>query len=178
MLWTIVGISLAAELWVRTCGDSNIPFYHLYILVEYLFLLKIFQILLTHYVKNSVWKNLNFGFIVIWIFNVLLYQGWHAYPDYIHALEAFIILVLVLTWFTKMLKEKVVKNPEKTFEFWMCSGQMLFFSGNFLLFLFSNFLLSADDPVYMAVWIIHLILNLMLYSIYTIAIIWVKRTIK
>lgn len=116
--------------------------------------------------------------MIIWIVNVLIGEGWWGYPDYIHALEAVLILVIVLWWLLKMLKEKIISQPERTFEFWLCAGLLVFFSGNFLLFVFSNFLLTTDTEVYMAIWKVHSALIISLYLIYTIALLWVKRTTK
>lgn len=178
MLWVIISISFSAELWVHQFGNSNMPFYHVYILVEYLFLLKIFSLLFDNYIGSKVWILISIGFILTWIGNLVFIQDWYTFPDYIHALEAIIILILIALWFVKMLKEKIIKRPERTFEFWMCSGLFLFFSGNFLLFLFSKFLMTIDMVSYDAIWIIHTILNLILYIMYTIAILWVKKTTK
>lgn len=178
MLWFIIVISLSGELWVHTLGKSNMLFYHIYILIEYLFLLNIFRLLFNEYLSAKMWQILAIGFTLIWIGNISIHKGWSVFPDYIHTLEAIIILVLVTLWFHKMLKEKTILNPEKTFEFWICTGLLFFFSGNFLLFIFSNFLMTIDMTFYEAIWKVHIILNLMLYSMYSIAILWVKKTIK
>lgn len=178
MLWFIIVISLSGELWVHTLGKSNMLFYHIYILIEYLFLLNIFRLFFNEYLSTKTWQILAIGFTLIWIGNISIDKGWSAFPDYIHTLEAIIILVLVTLWFHKMLKEKTILNPEKTFEFWICTGLLFFFSGNFLLFVFSNFLMTIDMTSYEPIWKIHIVLNLMLYSMYSIAILWVKKTIR
>ena len=178
LLWLIIVISFSGELWVHTVGKTNLAFYHVYILVEYLLLLTIFKALLNHSMNDNVWKVLAVGFTVIWIGNFSINRGWSTLPDYIHALEAVIILSLVAFWFIKMLKEKITLNPEKTFEFWMCSGLLLFFSGNFLLFLFSEFLMTIEMAAYEAIWKVHITLNIILYIMYSIAILWIKKTTK
>ena len=40
------------------------------------------------------------------------------------------ILALVVKWFLKMLAEKVIASPIRTFEFWMCAGVLIYFVGN------------------------------------------------
>lgn len=178
MLWAIVLISFSAELWIKASNMSNIPFFHTYILVEYLLLLKIFKGMFKGSVKDIIWLTLAFGFSLIWLINVFTGQGWWAFPHYIHAFEAVIIIGLVIAWFSKMLREKVISNPEKTFEFWMCAGLLVFFSGNFILFIFSEFLLTIEMAAYEAIWKVHCILIILLYLLYTFALLWVKRMIK
>lgn len=178
LLWSIVVISLSGEAWLKNTGQSNLPFFHVYILFEYLLILQIFRHLFKDHVKKITWLILASGFLFIWLFNVFLGEGIWGFPDYIHALEAVIILALVFKWFANMLKEKIILNPEKTFEFWFCAGLLLFFSGNFLLFIFSEFLLSIEQSAYDVIWKIHCILIILLYLIYSIALLWVKKTVK
>jgi len=178
MLWVIILISFSGRAWTLSTQEANTPFFHVYILAEYIMLLQIFRNMFGHVFRKRLWLILTSSFMIIWIVNVLIGEGWWGYPDYIHALEAVLILVIVLWWLLKMLKEKIISQPERTFEFWLCAGLLVFFSGNFLLFVFSNFLLTTDTEVYMAIWKVHSALIISLYLIYTIALLWVKRTTK
>ncbi len=178
MLWCIVLISFSGEAWVRTTGESNLPFFHVYILVEYLLLMQVFRLLFAGAVGKRFWAVLAIGFAVVWVINILAGEGWWGFPDYIRALEAIIILVVVSLWFRKMLREKKVLQPERTFPFWMFAGLLLFFSGNFLLFIFPKFLINTGKEVFEAIWIVNAILNILLYTLYTIALLWVRRTVK
>ncbi|MEP0266025.1 hypothetical protein [Dokdonia sp.] len=176
LLWSIVIISFSGRLWTIQTQESNLPFFYIYILIEYLILLHFFRILLK--IKNSSWLFLTVGFTITWCINICTGKGWWAFPDYIHALEAIIIITLVILWFIKMLKEKTIAQPYKTFEFWICAGLLIFFSGNFLLFVFPKFILNTGNEVFLAIWKVNNILNILLYSIYTIALLCVKRRIR
>ena len=178
MLWAIVIISLSGEAWQILTVKNNLPFFHTYILIEYLLLIQVFKNIFRESVKKRIWWLLSLGFVLIWVFNVTIGEGWWVFPDYIHILEAIIILIFISIWFLKMLREKEISNPEQTFEFWMCTGLLVFFSGNFLLFVFTNFLLKTDMAVYEAIWKVHCILIILLYILYTVALLWVKKTIK
>jgi len=154
------------------------PFFHSYILVEFLLFLMVFKHIFNQSIKNYIWWILATAFTILWVINIFTGQGWWGFPDYIHAVEAVIILALIVKWFLKMLKEKKVANPERTFEFWMCTGLLIFFTGNFLLFIFSKFLVDAGAEIFKAIWMINSILILLLYICYTIALLWVKKTVK
>lgn len=121
---------------------------------------------------------LSIGFIVVWLINVITGEGWLGFPSYIHALEAIIILILVVRWFLKMLHEKTIARPAKAFEFWFCAGLLTYFTGNFLLFLFPKFIINAGKEVFIAIWKMNCILIIILYSAYTVAFLWVKKTAK
>lgn len=178
LLWCIIVVSFSGRIWNVITKESNLPFFYIYILIEYIFLLQIFRMLFKQSSKNIRWLFLTIGFSIVWIINVCIGQGWWAFPDYIHALEAIIIIILVILWFIKMLKEKIILQPYKTFEFWLCAGLLIFFSGNFLLFVFPKFILNAGNEVFLAIWKVNAVLNILLYLLYTIALLWVKKTVK
>jgi len=178
LLWSILIISFVGDVWLRFTEKSNMPFFHVYILVEYLMFVKIFHHILGPKHKTSKWYILAFAFTSIWIVNVMIGEGWWGFPDYIHALEALVILGLVFLWFAKMLQEKKILRPEQTFEFWMCSGLLIYFSGSFLLFLFPKFLIKTGPEIFDAIWEVTSILIILLYILYTVALLWVKKTIK
>lgn len=178
LLWVIIIISFTGDFWFRSTGRNNMPFFHLYILAEYLIFMKIFQLMLQNSIQTGTWIFLATSFIVIWLINVFIGEGWWGFPDYIHALEAVVILGLIFIWFSKMLRERKILHPERTFEFWMCAGLLIYFTGNFLLFLFPKFLMDAGPEIFNAIWKVTCILILLLYIFYTVALLWVKKTIK
>ena len=184
LLWLILIISFSGRIWTLetdlwTRKTNNMPFFHVYILVEYLMLLQIFRLFFKGSIKDRIWLLLAVGFTVFWLINVLVLEGWWAFPDYIHVLEVVVMLVIISVWFRKMLKEKVILKPERTFEFWVCAGLVIFFSGNLLLFIFPKFMLdSAWNGMFKAIWRLNSVLIILLYIIYTIALLWVKKKVK
>ena len=178
MLVFIVIVSFSGRIWTIVRMESNLPFFYVYILGEFLFLLQIFRIMFGKKIKNLIWISLATGFTILWFINVLLGEGWWVFPDYIRGLEAIIVLVLIILWFLKMLKEKIILYPYKTFEFWISAGLLIFFSGNFLVFTFSKILLNAGKEVFEAIWEVNSVLIVLLYLFYTVGLLWIKKTVK
>jgi hypothetical protein len=179
LLWCIVMISFSGDWYRKLDGiNNNMPFFHIYILVEYLLLLQIFRFMYGKDISLRTWWGLSIGFILTWIVNTIIGEGWWGFPDYIHALEAIVIIILVIRWFLKMLREKSIAQPSKTFEFWLCAGLLIFFTGNFLLFLFPKFLINTGKEVFEAIWQMNCILIIITYLLYTVAILWAKKTVK
>jgi hypothetical protein len=106
LLWMIVLVSFSGEIWNLITKKDNTPFFHSYILLEYLMVMQIYKHLFKEHVKSHIWTILSIGFVCVWMGNVLFGEGIWGFPDYIHALEALIILILVFKWFAFMLKEK------------------------------------------------------------------------
>ena len=177
MLWFIVVISFSSRLWTMYTGGNNLPLYYLYILGECLLLLHIFKIMFSN-PGNHWWRMAMIGFTIIWMVDICTGKGWWVFPDYIRTLEASIVIVIVVAWFLKMLREKKILQPAKTFEFWMSAGLLIFFSGNFLLFAFPRVMLDAGKEVFEAIWIVHAILNIILYLMYSIALLWIKKIVR
>jgi len=178
LLWFIVVISFSGRAWALITSSNNLPFFYTYILGELIMLLLIFRLMFNTGIRDRYWATLLVGFSLIWLINVSIGQGWWAFPDYIRALEATIVLIIIILWFLKMLREKIILQPYKTFEFWLCAGLLIFFSGNFLLFVFPKYILTAGEEVFEAIWKVNAILNILLYLMYTIALLWVKKTVK
>jgi len=178
LLWSTLVISFTSRIWVRTTDFNNMPFFHTYILVELILFLVVFKFMLGETVKNHIWWMLAIGFFVLWVINIFAGQGWWGFPDYVHAAEAVVILSLVIRWILKLLKEKKIAQPEKTFEFWLCVGLLIVFSGNFLLFLFPKFLVNTGKDLFQAIWTINGVLILLQYLSYTTALLWVRKTAK
>ncbi len=178
LIWYIVIISISGEVWHKMTGKNNMPFFHLYILIEYLMMIQIFRILFGGSMRHIVWNFLMGVFLIIWLINVFAGEGWWGFPDYIHALEAIIILSILIKWFMKMFRERKIQHPEKTFEFWFCAGLLIFFSGNLLLFMFPKFLIDAGNEVFDAIWKVNCLLIILLYLMYTVALLWVRKTAK
>lgn len=174
----IILVSFSGRLWSMYMTKNNLPFFHSYVLLEYLFLLNIFSQFYQSQWRKSVWLLLGSIFTLAWILNITIFSSIWIYPDVILALEAIVIIILVIGYFRKMLKEKKVRQPARTFPFWVGSGLLLYFSGNFLLFVFSNFVKDLDSEVFQAVWMVHTLLVILLYLMYTTGLLCIHKTNK
>ncbi len=178
MLWAIAAISVSGRLWTLSGHTNNLPFFHLYILVEGSFLLFLFRQLLGTSLHPWLWKTMIFGFVAFWLFNGIWGEGWLGYPAAVHALEALLVLSVAVSWFAKVLREKEVRNIQQTFAFWLCTGLLVFFSTNLLIFLFSTFIVAQSSIVFKTLWGLHAVLAILLYLIYSFALVCAVKTPK
>jgi len=96
----------------------------------------------------------------------------------VRALEGMLLMVFSVHWFLKILKEKQVRYPAQTFAFWMCTGILIYYAGNLVLFLFSSFVMQQKAVLFKAIWEVHAILVIFLYLTYTVGFLCVNRTPK
>lgn len=175
LLWVVSTCSTVGDIWTHVIASNNLPFFHVYIVLEYILLIIIFSYILEVKRKLRFVLSFTIPFATLWLLNVFAGDGIWNHPTYIHVLEAAIIVRFALTWFLKVLREKKILSPAKTFAFWMCTGLLMFFSANILLFIFTTFIIAQSDAVFMAIWGVHAILVILLYLTYTIAILWARK---
>lgn len=156
-------------------AKNNMPLFHLYLLVEGSFLIVIFSKLLRGFIHELFQRVALFIYASYWLVNVIFGDGLLGYPTTILAVEALLLIVLASDWFFKVLKERKLTNPARTFGFWLSTGVLIFFSGNLLLFFFSNYIFNMEHHVFRAIWDIHALLVLIIHVHYIIAILWARK---
>jgi hypothetical protein len=85
-------------------------------------------------------------------------------------IESVVVLFLVLSFFYSTLKNLTTTHLERQPMFWLSTGLFIYFSGDIIIFIFSNYMLSYSEQFNTEVWFIHSILNIILYIFYTLAI--------
>lgn len=94
-------------------------------------------------------------------------------PD-LQVTEDCLLLLLVALYFRQLLSEMLVKQLEREPMFWVSTGLFIYCLGNIQIALFSNYLLQHySRQLNSAVWNIHLLLILVLYGCYAIAL-WMR----
>ncbi len=167
----LIGLNqLAAAIVSDVLLKSNLPLYHLYILMEgiciFLLYTKRFQgSLKTN--KTVIWAIGGFASVVV--VNGIFIQGIFALPNWSRSLESILIIGVSLYYFYFIFKEGKIKYLDRSFWFWMSSGLLIYFSSNLMLFVFTNMLTHRNDQLFLGVWSIHAVLNVVLYGFYTLA---------
>ncbi|RYU78045.1 hypothetical protein [Hymenobacter persicinus] len=87
-----------------------------------------------------------------------------------HSIESITLLVLALLYLYKLSHGTAVRQLEREPMFWVSAGVLLYFAGDVLIFIFSNYLLQQySRAVNIQVWAVHAVLFMILCSCYTIA---------
>ncbi len=160
-------INTAATIMARVFHTNNSPITHIYTAIEMTMLVWFYKNLLE--IKSSKkWYNiLQIAFILICIVNAVFFQSIYTYCSYTRSLESIICMLFALNYFAKIASAdtRVLKDAG----FYFNTGIFLYFSGAFMLFVFSNFLVvKLSKPDFLIIWNIHACLFLLMYIFFTI----------
>ncbi len=141
---------------------NNLPFFHLYAIIEFSFLGVIFYRVFTRpSFKKAIIVTI-IAFAAFAVINALFIQSIYEFNTIARAVESFLLILLALLFFYKVFQESTVKRLERYPMFWISSGILVYFCGSFFLFIFSNYILGQSGDMLHAYWGIHSTLNIVL----------------
>jgi hypothetical protein len=168
-------VSAAFVFMGRILHINNMPLVHLYTPIEIVFFCWFYTKILWGPEKKrllSIWLPLLFT--VFCIIN-LRYQSIYTYSSYTRSVEALICILLALNYFARMAAyDNEKKNASKP-ELYFNSGIFLYFSGGFMLFVFSNLVLNLPPGNYAVILVIYSALVLCMYLLFSVAFILCKK---
>lgn len=159
-----------SEWWLHFAGSNNLPFYHLYIIIEVTFLALIYNSYLKKHRFRKLIPIITISFILFYLLNMVwdLDKMW-VYSTYERAIEAVIILLFAGSFFIYVYREEKIMYLQKTSGFWISGGLILYFASNLLLFVFSELVYMQELELFESIWEMHAVLTILLYIFYSIA---------
>lgn len=159
---------------------NNMPVVHFYTLLEFCLLISIFHFSNKAFGSKKLYILILGGIIGVFIGNVLLYQGIWEGNSFMRSIEGVAMIVASLYYFFDLLKRLDTPNPGQTFSFWISIAMLVYFGGNLLLFIYFNKIqdIGAQSThakeLMLQIGLIGYILNIFLYSLYSIALLCKK----
>ncbi|WP_198555185.1 hypothetical protein [Siphonobacter sp. SORGH_AS_0500] len=89
-------------------------------------------------------------------------------------IEGGIVIALVIAYFFKLFREIKTPSIHQEPAFWVSGGLLIYFSSNTILYLFAEFARRYSQEFNWSFWIVHSILDMLLYTTYTVAL-WKLR---
>lgn len=84
-------------------------------------------------------------------------------------IEGGIVIALVIVYFFKVFKEIKTPHIHQEPAFWVSGGLLIYFSCTIILYVFANFVRRYSQEFNQSFWVLHSLLNLLLYSAYSVA---------
>ena len=84
-------------------------------------------------------------------------------------LESVSVIILVLAYYHSTLRQPKTAYIWREPMFWVSTGLLFFFAGNFLIYTVTNFAFYYHRPLVMQLWVVHAGLDALLYSTYAYA---------
>lgn len=167
------GISLLIS---RHYHRNSMPVGHLFTVIEMAMVIFFYKKILSDGKKNGMYRIVLISFTILCILNALFFQSIYTYNSYTKSIEAIICILFAMNYFASIasdtLSGKIITHPD----FYFNAGFFLYFSGAFMLFVFSNFIvtnLSLSD--FLIIWTIHAALVLLMYLFFSIAFLLCKK---
>ncbi len=132
-------------------GSATQFFHAIYTLIYFVFFLLWYQSLLTNKHRKRIVNIFLIIFIVFWIYDVFLLEGFQQiFTRYSFSLGTFLLIIAVVFYFIEMLKRNVVLNITRSPYFWVSFG-ILVYCATYFAFYISSLILSSDNPVILSV---------------------------
>jgi hypothetical protein len=167
------GLSLLIS---RFYHQNSMPVTHLFTLIELGIITFFYKALFGTGKKNNFYNYIISVFAVVCVINALVFQSIYTYNSYTKSIEAIICILFAMKYFASIASgtssAKIIARPD----FYFNAGFFLYFSGAFMLFVFSNFIvtnLSLNN--FLIIWTIHAALVLLMYLFFSTAFLLCKK---
>jgi nitrate reductase NapE component len=164
--------SVSRVLWFLK--TSNLFLWPIYISVSFGLTLWMYSIVLG----NPTLIRLRLGILLAFL-TLVLFRTWFGPNQGVIIdnlgliVESLLVIGLALAYYFKVFQELKIQALWKDPFFWVSTGLFLYYCGNFVFFIFLNYILLYSPKLNSQAWVIHALLNYLLYGIYTIAL-WIS----
>lgn len=173
LLVALIG-SYSASLWLAS--KNNLPVLHIYTMVEFSTIMLFYQVVFKAVIQKK-WFFLLIGtFLIFCLVNVFYIQNWYMFNTYPRTLESILVISASLYYYYKIMRQSLYVRIEKSPVFWINTGFFIYFSGSFLLFTLSNYILPLSKVFNLIVWQLHAFLSIILYTFIFIGL-WQRRKV-
>ncbi len=147
-----------------TPGQNNLELYHIYTIIEFI-LISLFYILFFRKYFNSILISLLIPVFFLAAYIDYKLNGLKSMDNFSTSLESIIFIFYSISFFYYALKNLIFENLLSTPLFWLNTAILIYFSGNLILFVFSNYMAQTDPVKYGILWaVIHTFFNV-LYNV-------------
>lgn len=179
ILWYVLTSSFFSAISVivgRYFHTNNMPLVHLYTAAEVVLFTWYYRQLSGTAVKNKFYILLPVLFAILCIVNAVFFQSIYTYSSYTRSVEAIICMLFALNYFAIMASATGDKRTLRQPDFYFNAGIFLYFSGAFILFVFSNFIISnISMHNFLIIWNIHAALILLMYLFFSTGFLLCKK---
>lgn len=163
----------------KTMAFNKIPnlyLFHLYVLMEFLFISWFYYELFKKYISPKIIPVIYIIFVIFSLIDTFVWHNPFTFNSYAKTLECIIIVSYTVFYLYKTFDEFQDEDPSDTPVFWINAGFLFYFSGCLFLFTFSNFILTQGKPMGMVVWAVHAFFIIIMYSLISIGL-WKSKSL-
>ncbi|GAB3908630.1 hypothetical protein GCM10028803_44620 [Larkinella knui] len=162
---------------LKMVKNSNF-IYHFYQPIEYM-LVALFFLNTINSVSVKKWIGRSIpGFLLVCVLNTLFFQKLNSPNSTSFMVESALLILWSGIYFFELFKGNTEEKIWAIPEFWISTGVLFFYAGTFFLMGLLNYLYKVDMGLAKKLYVINHILNILLYSLYTVGFICKARQMK
>ena len=167
LLMTIV-VEIFAT-WLYRYGKSTTVLYNFFSSFEFLFYIYILREIIQSRTAKKVIFHAGWAYILFIVLNFLFIQKIVSFTSLTYALGCLLIGIICIYYFFELFQSKQSVNLVRHPSFWICSALLFYYCCSFPIFGLLNFLKQAPSIIRKNINDIVMLLNVFLYSSFTIA---------
>jgi hypothetical protein len=160
------GFSYASHNWLHLGINAN-SFGSIYGYVEYVTVILLYQAHLSP-VKKSSFIAIIVSLITIYTIEMVGFRGASDVQSVSMAIFSIVVTVLALAYFFKLMRTMPTMHIYYIPMFWICIGMLVFYTGNFFLYVVRDYLIQVMKDNMATYWSLHNILGIISYIFYSI----------
>ncbi len=159
-------------LWKQS--KNNMPILHVYIIIEYLLLLRFYYAILGNYLHKAIFMVLLVVPPLFFIADSLFLESIYTYNTFARSVECLAIIFLAMSWYVKLVSKETDDEAIQRSIKYINSALLIYFSGSVMLFTFANTISKLALKYTLLIWSLHTLLAVVLYVLIAIGL-WKYR---
>ena len=155
--------------WLLAHNKSTTTLYNFFSTFEILFYIYVLRVIIQSRLVKKIIFHTAWLYLLLVIINLLFIQKGPSFNSMTYALGCLLIAVICIYYFFELFQMSHSINLIRQPAFWICSGLLFFYCCSFPLYGLLNFLKKVPDFIRESIGVIILLLNVFLYSSFTIA---------
>lgn len=176
LLATLVVEAIGA--YFSSIGRNNVALYNLFTVVEFCFYLWVISAVITKLAMKYVLRATSILYALASVVNIFFIQKMQTFHSFTYAIGCLLIVIACIYYFFELFRVPKAVSLVRTPAFWICSGLLFFYCCGFPLFGLSNFISGISPMIIRNFTAIITIMNIFLYSLFTIAFLCRLKTRK
>ncbi len=168
----IIGASLSHR------QQPNVWLYNFFTVFEFCFYLLLVSFIISNHKMKRILRYTLLLYAAAASYNIIFIQRIGAFHTFTYSIGCLLIVAACVYYFFELFKMPQAIKLTNTPAFWICSGLLFFYCCGFPLFGMFNFLRGISNLIIKNFYAIIIILNIFLYSLFTIAFLCRLKTRK
>lgn len=139
---------------------------NIYLISQFFLLVWMFR----EQLNRKKWVNLILiFFVVFFLVNIIFFQGPLTFNSVSNVMACLILMPLCMYYFYRLLNDLPTTDIHSLPMLWISFAVLIYYAGNFFLFLVSNYFIKGEEQSHRMLWNLHNLLNITKNILFAVA---------